>query len=418
MCAGVFSFPPFPAPPPVIPDELSPADPAAFGFDPQVLAEIRPAIEELRQRQRLAGAVVAILRRGQVVFFEAFGTRDVEGQIPQERDSIFRIFSMTKPLTSLAVLQLAERGRLDLDAPLERFLPQLADRRVLQADGVTQVPAQRSLTTRDLLRHTAGMPYGALGRTAGEQLYQQARLLDHQTDLAALVTKLAGLPLVSQPGARFTYGIATDLLGRLIEVVSGQPFDQFLSQNLLVPLGMHETGFSVPPESFHRFLELHGRGANGGLAVVERPESSRLLQPLRFLSGGGGLVSTAADYIRFCRMLLSYGRVGENALVQPATIQALIGNQLLGSAYPITVADQPQFHQGFGLGVSVVCQPPATPTGPPVGEYGWGGAASTHFWVSPREELAVIALSQVMPFTLQLENRIKPIVYRALRDRR
>jgi len=383
-----------------------------------VLAEIRPAIEELRQRQRLAGAVVAILRRGQVVFFEAIGTRDAAGGIPLERDSIFRIFSMTKPLTSLAVLQLAERGQLDLDAPLERFLPQLADRRVLQEDGITQFPAQRSLTPRDLLRHTAGMPYGALGRSTGEQLYQQARLLDQQTDLATLVTKLAALPLISQPGARFTYGVATDLLGRLIEVVSGQPFDQFLSRELLVPLGMRETGFSVPPESFPRFLELLGRGANGGLAVMERPESSRLRQPPRFLSGGAGLVSTAADYIRFCRMLLLHGRVGDTALVQPATIQALTGNQLLGSAYPITVADQPQPHQGFGLGVSVVCQPPTTPTGPSVGEYGWGGAASTHFWVSPRDELAVIALSQVMPFTLQLENRIKPIVYRALRDRR
>ena len=158
--------------------------------------------------------------------------------------------------------------------------------------------------------------------------------------------------------------------------------------------------------------------SGGGLAVMERPESSRLRQQPRFLSGGGGLISTAADYIRFCRMLLTHGRVGESVLVQPATIQALIGNQLLGSAYPISIADQPQPHQGFGLGVSVVCQPPASPSGPPVGEYGWGGAASTHFWVSPRDELAVIALSQVMPFTLQLENRIKPIVYRALRDRR
>jgi CubicO group peptidase (beta-lactamase class C family) len=223
--------------------------------------------------------------------------------------------------------------------------------------------------------------------------------------------------LVSQPGARFTYGVATDLLGRLIEVVSGQPFDQFLSHELLVPLGMHETGFSVPPAALDRFLELHGRGATGALAVMERPESSRLRQPPRFLSGGAGLVSTAADYIRFCRMLLSHGTVAGAPLVQPATLQALIGNQLLGSAYPITVADQPQPHQGFGLGVSVVCHPPATPTGPPVGEYGWGGAASTHFWVSPRDELAVITLSQVMPFTLQLENRIKPIVYRALRER-
>lgn len=399
------------------PAELSPIEPAAVGFDPTVLAEIRPAIEDLRQRQRLTGAVIAILRRGHVAYFEAIGSRDIPGQIPLERDAIFRIFSMTKPLTSLGVLKLAERSALDLDAPLEQFLPELAERQVLQADGVTQVPARRSLTPRDLLRHTAGMPYGALGRSPGEQRYLQARLLDHQTDLASLVTKLATLPLVSQPGARFTYGVATDLLGRLIEVVSGQPFDQFLSRELLVPLGMHETGFSVPPESFHRFLELHGRGANGGLAVMERPETSRLRQLPRFLSGGGGLASTAADYLRFCQMLLAHGRVGDAALVQPATIQALIGNQLLGSAYPTTIADQPQPHQGFGLGVSVVCQPPTTPTGPPVGEYGWGGAASTHFWVSPRDELAVIALSQVMPFTLQIENRIKPIVYRALRDR-
>jgi CubicO group peptidase (beta-lactamase class C family) len=402
----------------VIPEEISLIEPAAVGFDPAVLAEIRPAIEELRQRQRLAGAVVAILRRGHVAFFEAIGSRDVAGQIPLERDSIFRIFSMTKPLTSLAVLKLAERGSLDLDAPLEHFLPPLAGRQVLQSDGVTQIPARRSLTPRDLLRHTAGMPYGALGRSAGKQLYQQSRLLDHQNDLSSLVNKLAALPLVAQPGERFTYGVATDLLGRLIEVVSGQPFDQFLSHELLVPLGMHETGFSVPPDSFDRFLELHGRGSGGGLAVMERPESSRLRQQPRFLSGGGGLISTAADYIRFCRMLLAHGRVGESVLVQPATIQALIGNQLLGSAYPITIADQPQPHQGFGLGVSVVCQPPESPSGPPVGEYGWGGAASTHFWVSPRDELAVIALSQVMPFTLQLENRIKPIVYRALRDRR
>jgi len=382
-----------------------------------VLAEIRPAVEDLIARQRLAGAVIAVMRRGRTVFFESVGTRDLARQVPLERDAIFRIFSMTKPLASLTALKLAERGALDLDAPLERWLPELADRQVLQADGVTRVPAQRSLTPRDLLRHTAGMPYGALGRSPAEQAYLQARLLDPQTDLATLVSKLAALPLVSQPGARFIYGIATDVLGRLIEVVSGQRFDQCLANELLLPLGMHETGFHVAPDSFNRFLELHGRGASGDLAVMERPESSRFRKPQPFLSGGGGLVSTAGDYLRFCRMLLSQGEVAGQPLLQPATLQAFVGNQLVGSSYPVTIADQPQPHQGFGLGVSVVCHAPATPTGPPVGEYGWGGAASTHFWVSPRDELAVITLSQVMPFTLQLENRIKPLVYRALRDR-
>lgn len=401
----------------LIPNEFEPAEPAELGFEPRVLAEIRPGIEDLIARQRLAGAVIAVMRRGRTVYFEAVGTRDLARELPLDRDAIFRIFSMTKPLASLTALKLAERGALDLDAPLEHYLPELADRKVLEPDGVTVVPARRSLTPRDLLRHTAGMPYGALGRSAGEQLYLQARLLDPHADLATLVSKLAALPLVSQPGARFTYGIATDVLGRLIEVVSKQRFDQCLSNELLIPLGMSETGFHVSPESLSRLLELHGRGTNGNLAVMERPESSRFRKPQQFLSGGGGLVSTAGDYLRFCRLLLSQGEVAGKPLVQPATLQAFVGNQLLGSSYPITIADQLQPHQGFGLGVSVVCQAPLTPTAPPLGEYGWGGAASTHFWVSPRDELAVIALSQVMPFTLQLENRIKPIVYRALRDR-
>jgi len=396
-------------------NELPAADPAELGFDAAALNRVPARLQQFVDRGQIAGGLVLVARHGRVALRAAVGWRDLETREPLATDALFRIYSMTKPVTCAGALLLAEQGELDLDAPIERWLPELADRQVWRETG--WVAARRSITPRDLLRHTAGLTYGPYGNTPVDQMYTRARLLAPDQTLADLLVKLQSLPLISHPGEQFQYGVATDVLGRLIEVIARRPLDQFLHEELFAPLGMSDTGFWVAEEKLSRLVTKYSFAEGVGLRPLERAEQSTLSQPPQLVLGGAGLVSTLDDYARFCQMLLSGGRWGERRVLRGETVAHMTANQLVGSAYPVKVTTTPWAGVGYGLGVSVVCERLSADSGVPVGEYGWSGSASTHFWNSPRDDLFVIVLAQVIPFSLQLEWALKPLVYQALRDR-
>ena len=299
-----------------------------------------------------------------------YGVADLDGGTPMREDTIFRIYSMTKAVGSAGVMVLVEEGQIDLDAPLSSYLTELADMQVVvdpaaDAASLRFEPAAREMTVRDALRHTSGLPgtsrYLASKSALGD-LYRESgmdRLFEH--DLKEIVQILGTVPLLYHPGARWQYSISADVLGRLIEVVAGVPFDQFLEERIFQPLGMVDTGFFVPPEQRHRLAALHGPGEDGRLRTILAPQGGStyehagnfLVKP-RFLSNGGGLVSTAADYLRFCLMLTGGGRLGEVRLLQPETVAEMTRNQLPDSLIPIDKAPAERYDGlGFGLGVSV-----------------------------------------------------------------
>jgi len=397
--------------------ELPRARPQAVGLSPEKMALLGPALQALVTNQQIAGAVTLIARRGQVVYWEAVGQRDLASGRPMERDTIMRIYSMTKPITSVAILMLMEDGQLALDDPIAKYLPEMKGVQVfVRASGTNLItePAQREPTVRDLLRHTAGLSYGFFSDGPVDQAYRRADLLALDNTLTNLIGKLGGLPLQYQPGTVWNYSIATDVLGRIVEVVSGKSLDVFLAERIFQPLDMRDTGFSVPPEKLARFAATHGVAA-GQLCVSDAPATSSYRAHPSLLSGGGGLVSTARDYLRFCQMLAAGGELNGRRLLRRATVQSMTANQLPASAMPIAIGPNPRPGVGFGFGFSVQVQRDPLSVAP-VGEYGWGGAASTHVWISPRDELIVIALQQFEPYAAVLEQTLKPLVYDAIRD--
>jgi CubicO group peptidase (beta-lactamase class C family) len=392
--------------------------PEAVGMDAEHLNRIGPAVQKLIDRKQFAGAVVAVARNGKLVYHKAFGVQGFT-QKPMTTESIFRIYSMSKPITAAATLQLVDAGKLRLDDPVGKHLPQLANLRVYRAgvDGQAGEPVapKNPVTIRDLLRHTAGLGYGVLGGTAVDRLYIRHNILDNEQTLAQMVTKLQPLPLVHEPGVRFNYSVASDVLGRVVEVVSGKPFDQYLQAHLFKPLGMADTGFEVKPDAAGRFTDLYmPQIFRSGLMVTDAGATSRLLKPAKFYSGGGGLVSTSGDYLRFAQAIADGGIRRNHRVLKAVTASAMTKNQLPEGATPINVGGFMVLPgTGFGYGVSVLAQ--GKPTDP-IGEWGWGGIASTHFFVSPKDKLIVITMTQRIPFWAALTSTVRPIVYSAIRQ--
>ncbi len=400
------------------------ADDAAPGGDPRRRAGCRAgcagsdAVQHFIDDQQIAGAVVVVSHRGVVVLDEAIGQADIDRAIPMQDDTIFRIYSMTKPLTSVIVMMLVEEGKVELDAPVAQYLPELEHVQVATgADGSGRVAPARDMTVRDLLRHTSGLTYGLFGDTPVDRLYREAGILTGgNDDLQTTVSKISQMPLLYQPGTRFNYSVSTDVLGRLIERVTGQSLDVAFQERLLTPLKMTDTGFQVPADKLHRLAANYGPDDQGGLRVIDDPLTSKFAAPAAMLSGGGGLVSTGHDYLRFCQMLLNDGALDGVRILKPETVHELTTNQLPDGVWPISVGDSQRPGTGFGLGFSVIVEPIPFFDYVPVGEYGWGGAASTHFWISPRDDLAVVVLSQYKPFSFRLEGALKPIIYRSIRQ--
>ena len=395
--------------------EIPTAKPDDVGLSAEKLARIAPAMQALVDDHKVAGAITMIARRGKVVYFEAVGLRDVAAELPMERDAILRFYSMSKPISSVAVMMLVDAGKIDLDDPVSKHLPEFKSARVFvraNGDGFDTEPATREPTVRDLLRHTAGLTYGFFGNTPIDAKYNSVSVLAPSSTLAEMTQKLGELPLLYQPGTKWNYSVATDVLGRLVEVVSGQPLDTFFAEHIFRPLDMRDTGFFVPADKLSRFAATHA-AADGKLTVTDAPATSAYRNRPTLLSGGGGLVSTARDYMRFCQMLAAGGELHGVRILRRETVAEMTKNQLPDSAFPIAFGPIQRPGVGFGLGFSVqVNRDPLSAAH--VGEYGWGGAASTHFWISPQDELVVIALQQFMPFSTLLEQTIKPIVYGAM----
>ncbi len=379
--------------------KLPAASPEDVGMSAEKLALVKPAVQALVDKEKIAGASVIVARKGQVVFFETFGMMNRQAAKPVEQDTIFRFYSMTKPITSVAVMMLYEEGKLKLDDPVSKYIPEFKGLRVYAKSG-KHTDQDRPMTVRDLLRHTSGLTYGFFGNTAMDKMYRAEGVLNRDSSLQDMADKLGQIPLLNQPGTKWHYSVSTDVLGHLVEKLSGQPLDRFFKKRLFKPLQMKDTAFHVAAAKAKRFAACYGPKPTGGLRLTDDPAKSKYLTQPSLLSGGGGLVSTAADYMTFCQMLLNKGQLDGKRLLRSETVEMMTSNQLPDGVSRGNGG-------GFGLGFSVRTVDGKSPKG----EYGWGGAASTHFWISPKDELIVVALSQHMPYSGQLESTVKPIVY-------
>ncbi len=394
--------------------ELPTARPHDVALDADKIQKAHDAVQGLIDKKEMAGAVVAVARKGKVVMFEAFGESAFGSGKPMKRDSIVRIYSMTKPITSVAVMILVDAGKIGLDDPLSKYLPEFKEVRVHTGKGDETVEAKREITIRDLLRHTSGLTYGVFGNTPVDDLYKKAGLLNRDETLADMVAKLGKLPLLYQPGTRWHYSVSTDVLGRVVEVVSGQGLDEFFAERIFKPLDMNDSGFFVPADKLDRFTAVQGIDARDkALQVTETVAKSRYRNKPKLLSGGGGGVSTARDYLRFCQMLLNGGELDGVRILRKETVAEMTRNQLPEEAMKAKNGGNAEVGDGFGLGFGVRVGKDDPVVGRAVDEYYWGGAASTHFWISPRQDLIVVALEQFMPNRPKLQQAIKPLIYQA-----
>ena len=400
--------------------ELPTAKPAEVGLDADKIQQARDAVQALIDKKEMAGAVIAVARKGKVVMFEALGEAEAGSGKPMKTDAIVRIYSMTKPITTVAAMILVDEGKIGLDDPVSKYLPELKNLRVLADKDKSDetVEAKREPTIRDLMRHTAGLTYGFFGNAAIDQLYKKAGILSTPSDsLQDMVAKLGKLPLAFQPGTRWNYSVGVDVLGRVVEVVSGKPLDEFFAERIFKPLDMKDTGFFVPEEKKERFTGSHGTDKETKkLAVTEPASKSRYLTKPKLLSGGGGCIGTARDYLRFCQMMLNGGELDSVRILKKETVAEMIRNQLEEEAMKAKNGGKADVGEGFGLGFGVQVGKDNPGTGRKVDEYWWGGAASTHFWISPKQDLVVVALEQFMPSRPKLAQAIKPLINQAVKD--
>jgi CubicO group peptidase (beta-lactamase class C family) len=405
-------------------DRVSPED---VGLSSAGLARID---DHLRTRYvdagRIAGALTLVARRGKVAFLSPVGQMDRERSKPMRADTIFRIYSMTKPVTSVALMMLHERGAFHLGDPVHKWLPAWEHLRVYrygQHPNFVTTATDRAMTVHDLLTHTSGLSYGIVENTHLDAAYRKLAIGDGSGTLADMMDKLAQLPLAFSPGTRWGYSVATDAVARLVEILSGERFDDYLHRRIFEPLGMVDTGFTVAADKVPRFAANYLRSAEGGMTLFDDPADSKYAHPKRLLTGSSGLVSTASDYLRFSEMLRRGGMLDGVRILGPRTIRFMTANHLPGGVDLASIATESSFSEtryegvGFGLGFHVNIDPVRTQVPGSVGEYGWGGMASTAFWIDPVEDLTVIFMTQLVPSSaLTVRSELKSILYAALVD--
>ena len=411
--------------------------PEKVGFSAQRLERIRPVMQDYVDKGHVPGFLTVVARRGKIVHFETIGMRDIENEKPIEPDTLFRIHSMSKPITSVAVMMLYEDGHFKLDTPVSNFIPEFKDMKVYNADQTEILEAKNEVTIKHLLTHTAGLTYGWGGKPVDKR-YRESNIFERGATLADMAKRLTAIPLVHEPGERWTYSVSTDVLGYLVQVVSGMPFEEFLQTRLFRPLGMVDTAFSVPLEKVDRFAALYQLNKERRMkgdkdkekktdsaiekekkvkedkdpkTRLERVEKDPPLEndEVRFFpGGGGGLVSTAPDYMRFCQMLLNNGELEGVRILKAETVERM--------RYP--------HHDGwFGLGFSIVNdkeskdtddkEPKDTPES--IGSYSWGGAAGTIFWIDPEMELIGLLMTQISD-PASSHDQFKVLTYQALTE--
>jgi CubicO group peptidase (beta-lactamase class C family) len=379
--------------------------------DPAVAAKLRKvdaAIQELIAAKKMAGEVVLVAKDGEIVYSSAHGKMDLEAGTPMRAEAIFRIYSMTKAIVTAGALILVDEGKLKLDAPVAELLPDFKSVQVYGADG-NHAPA-RPPTVKDLMLHIAGFTYGGGDRPVGKQ-YQEKKPLE-SPDLDEMTKRLAAIPLAFEPGKDWVYSVSIDVLGAVVERASGQKLDRFLQERIFAPLDMKDTGFQVPPEKAERFARLYVRSDKG--LKVDDSQREKYLKPPGLLSGGGGLVGTARDYLRFLLMIDGGGQLQGRRILAPESVRLMTTNQLPKEAFPIYFGKQVRHGTGFGLGFSVRTADTEWDPQARLGEYGWGGAASTHYWTSPKDHLVVVTMEQTFPYTFDTEFALKGLIYDAL----
>jgi len=387
---------------------------------------------------RFPGTQLLVYRRGKIVHSTVQGFADLERKAPVKDDTIFRIYSMTKPITSVAFMMLVEEGRVAIDEPVHKYIPEWKNLGVFQAGthpAFLTRPPSRPMLIVDLLRHTSGLTYGFQQRSNVDAAYRENKIGEviKAGTLQGMIADLAKIPLEFSPGEAWNYSVSTDVIGYLVGLISGMPFEQFLKERIFNPLGMSDTDFFVPADKAHRFaacysadpkggMTFHATDRKGTLTLQDDPATSSFLSPPSLISGGGGLCSTAPDYLTFCRALLNGGELGGVRLLGPKTLALMTANHLPGGM-DLPGLSRSLFSEatyngiGFGLGFSVTMNPAQTLIAGSAGEYAWGGAATTSFFIDPAEELITIFMTQVLPSSAYpLRRELRSMVYAAITD--
>ena len=369
------------------------AKPERAGMSAERLNQMTPAMQGVVDQGKYAGVVTLVARHGKVVYFDAVGKQDKETGKPMAKDSIFRIYSMTKPITGVAMMILFEQGKWQLNDPVAKFIPEFKDLQVYSGaapDGKAILePQTHPMTMRELMSHTAGFTYGFFSDTPVDRLQREASVLDNDITLEEMIRRLAKLPLNSQPGAQWQYSVAVDIQGYIVEKLSGMRFDEFLAQHIFRPLKMVDTGFHVPADKLGRLAQVYNIDKEGKLIVESGGFNRDYSQHPTFLSGGGGLVSTATDYYRFCQMLLNGGELDGVRLLSPLTVELMRSNAI--GEHNVGLAGR---GTKFGLDFAIYTDPVGAGGYYGEGTYFWGGAAGTWFWIDPVRDLIVIGMVQ------------------------
>jgi CubicO group peptidase (beta-lactamase class C family) len=396
--------------------ELPTSTPEAEGMSAEKLKEIGTIVNGLIEEKKIAGGIVLVAKNGKVVFHEPYGLMNLETQQPVSRDTIFRIYSMSKAITCAAALILHDEGKLDLQAPVSKYLPEFENLKVFEGekDKETEVAATHEMTVEQLFLHTSGITYGNGSGDATEKMVEVTEAMDFNSDLQLMTVKLGQIPLPFEPGTDWKYGAGIDVLGRVVEVVSGQPLDEFLSKRIFEPLGMTDTGFFVPGGKRERFAANYYSDGKGRMIIRDDPKRSGYLRKPGLLSGGGGLVGTASDYMRFLLMIANDGKADGKQVLKKESVDLMRTDRVPKMAGWVKFGEEERTGVGYGLGFSVTTEAHKNNPGAKAGEYGWGGAASTHYWLSPEDNLVVVTMEQRVPYSPETEEKLKPVIYGAV----
>jgi len=390
------------------------SQPEKLGFSSERLERITTHMQGYIERGDTNGILTLVAHKGEVVHLARCGYKEIATQEPMGFDTIFRIYSMTKPIVSLALMMLYEQARFQLNDPVHKYLPEFKDIKVLEPNGEL-VPPRQEISIQHLLTHTAGLTYGAFGDTEVDRMLVAANIFDKSITLEEMVRRITRLPLLYHPGERWVYSVATDVVGRLVEVLSGQSLADFLDEKIFQPLGMVDTSFSVPPEKLARFSPCYAETETEKIVMNDGVQNSTY-RNVKCYSGGGGLVSTLEDYFKFASLVSNRGYLNGIRLLGRKTLELMRSNHLPADLLPMVI-QEPILGYGFGLGFSVLLDVAQSQAQGSVGSHGWSGLASTTFWVDPVEDLVAILMTQYIalnPFPLHADFR--SLVYQALID--
>lgn len=393
--------------------EIPTASPEAVGMSSAKLAVVDETIQGYVDSGELIGGIVLIARKGKICFFEDYGLANREKGQAMRKDSILRIYSMTKAITTASALMLHDEGKLDVNAPVSKYIPELGQMKVMNGDEITT--ATKQMTVADLMRHTSGLTYGWDGGKLGA-IHQKHDPINKALKLSEMTGRLQNIPLRFEPSSGWVYGISTDVLGRVVEVVSGQTLDAFMQSRLFGPLDMKDTGFHLPKEKQSRFAACYELKKDATEFTLAEDENEKYATEPMFKSGGGGLVSTARDYMRFLMMIERGGKLDGRRYLKRETVKLMTTNQTPKEAGWVRFGDEIREGVGFGFGFCVRDKMSDWDPGGRVGEYGWGGAASTHYWISPKDELIVVTMEQMKPYRWLTEFGVKKQIYDAIID--